>query len=42
MSWAQCHHFLDEKRGQGIEIPLPPAVPNCAQIVPVKVKYLQN
>jgi hypothetical protein len=42
MSWAQCQYFLGGKKGQRIDIPLSPAGPDCAQIVPVKVKYLQN
>jgi hypothetical protein len=34
-------NFLAMKGGQWIETPLPPVVPYCAQIVPVKVKYFQ-
>ena len=37
--WGMGVIILSEKKGQRIDIPLPPAVPDCAQIVPVKVKY---
>jgi hypothetical protein len=41
METLNFHIFWERKKGQRIEIPLPLAVPHCAQIVPVKVKYLQ-